>query len=404
MLEEILIEIDGFFSFTIAILLLLSGKILTLNCEILRRYAVPEPVIGGLACAVFVGLVHFIFGREIRFSLDARDFLLLVFFAGIGLKSDIRTLLSGGRPLAILLALAGGFLVLQNLAGMGMASLFGLDPRAGLMTGSISLTGGVGTTLAWTPYFVDTLGIANALELGVASNTVGMIAACVIGGPIAAFLIRRHRIETSGDRRLDIGATHEEPTPRLDYFSVLWAMLSLNIVIMLGLVLDRVIAMTGFTLPTFVSCLMAGILIRNVTPAGLGISLRRHWPGIRQGLSLIGDIALGLFLTMALMGLQIWALDGLLAFILTVLVLQILLAVIYTVAVVFRAMGGDYEATVIAASFGGIALGSTATAIANMTAVAQQHGAAHKAFVIVPLVGGFFIDFANAMVVSAMVG
>ena len=399
-----MVEIDGFFSFTIAILLLLSGKILTLNAEILRRYSVPEPVVGGLACAAFVSFLYFVLGREIRFTLDARDFLLLVFFAGIGLKSDVRTLRSGGSPLAILVLLAAGFLIVQNLAGMGMATIFGHDPRAGLMTGSISLTGCVGTTLAWAPFFVETLGIDNALELGVASNTVGLIAACLIGGPIATFLIRRHRIVTSGDIRRDIGAPHEEPAPKLDYFSVLWAMLGLNVAIILGLLIDRSIAAMEFTLPTFVSCLLAGIVVRNTTPGIVNKSLHRHWPSIQQGLSLIGDIALGLFLTMALMSLQLWALSGFLGFILTVLALQILLTVAYTILVVFRAMGKDYEAAVIAASFGGISLGSTATAIANMTAVTQVHGAAHKAFVIVPLVGGFFIDLINAVVVSTMVG
>lgn len=399
-----MIEIDNFFSVTIAIMLLLSGKILTLNLRILRTYSVPEPVVGGLACAAVVSFVYFIFGREIRFTLGARDFLLLVFFAGIGLKSDIRTLRSGGRPLAILVVLATIFLILQNLTGMGMAALFGHDPRAGLMTGSISLTGGVGTTLAWTPYFVETLKIDNALELGIASNTIGLIAACLIGGPIATFLIHRHRIEASGDKQLDIGALHEQPAPKLDYFSVLWAMLTLNVVVMLGMLIDRAIAATGFMLPTFVSCLLAGILVRNLTPGVVSTSLRRHWPNIRQGLSLIGDIALGLFLVMALMGLQLWVLSGFLGFILAVLVLQIFLTVLYTVLVVFRVMGRDYEAAVISASFGGITLGSTATAIANMTAVTQVHGAAHKAFVIVPLVGGFFIDLINAVVVSTMVG
>jgi len=402
--EVPLIEIDGFFSFTIAILLLLSGKILTLNVEILRHYSVPEPVVGGLACAAFVSFVYFVFSHEIRFTLDARDFLLLVFFAGIGLKSDVRTLRSGGRPLAVLVLLSTSFLVLQNVTGMGMATIFGHDPRAGLMTGSISLTGGVGTTLAWSPYFIEALGIANALELGIASNTVGLIAACLIGGPIATFLIRRHRLTASGDVRLDIGAPHDEPVPKLDYFSVLWAMLALNVVVMLGMLIDRAIAATGFTLPTFVSCLMAGILVRNATPRMVNTSLYRQWPGIQQGLGLIGDIALGLFLTMALMGLQLWALGGFLGFILSVLALQILLTVAFTVLVVFRTMGGDYEAAVISASFGGITLGSTATAIANMTAVTQVHGAAHKAFVIVPLVGGFFIDLINAAVVSTMVG
>lgn len=399
-----MIEIDSFFSFTLAILLLLLGKILTLKFEVLRRYAVPEPVVGGLACAALVGAVYFVAGREIHFTLEARDFLLLVFFAGIGLKSDIRTLRSGGWPLLILVLLATTFLVLQNLTGMAMASLFGLDPRAGLMTGSISLTGGVGTTLAWTPYFVDSLGIENALELGVASNTVGMIAACLIGGPIAAFLIRRHRLPTSENVNLDVGAPHDEPPPRFSYFSILGAMLAVNVVVMIGLVLDQLVKEAGITLPTFVSCLMSGILLRNLTPAAFKMRLIRHAPGTRVGLSLIGDIALGLFLTMALMGLQLWALDGFFTFIIAVLALQILLTILYSVFVVFRAMGRDYEAAVISASFGGISLGSTATAIANMTAVAQQHGAAHKAFVIVPLVGGFFIDLINAVVTAMMIG
>jgi ESS family glutamate:Na+ symporter len=402
--EVLLIEIDGFFSFTIAILLLLSGKVLTLKVEILRRYSVPEPVVGGIACAAFVSVVYFVCGCEIRFALDARDFLLLVFFAGIGLKSDVRTLRKGGHSLAILVLLAASFLILQNLTGMGVATFFGQDPRTGLMTGSISLTGGVGTTLAWSPYFVETLGIGNALELGVASNTVGLIAACLIGGPIATFLIRRHRILASGDVQLDIGVRYDDPAPRLDYFSVLWAMLALNVVVTLGMLLDRAIAASGFTLPTFVSCLITGILVRNATPRMVSTALHSQWPGIQQGLSLIGDIALGVFLTMALMGLQLWTLSGYLSFILSVLALQILLTVVFTVLIVFRAMGSDYEAAVISASFGGISLGSTATAIANMTAVTQVHGAAHKAFVIVPLVGGFFIDLINAVVVSVMVG
>lgn len=144
--------------------------------------------------------------------------------------------------------------------------------------------------------------------------------------------------------------------------------------------------------------------MRNTTPRMVSASLHRQWPGIQQGLSLIGDVALGLFLTMALMGLQLWALSGFVDFILSVLALHILLTVLFTVLVVFRAMGSDYEAAVISASFGGISLGSTATAIANMTAVTQVHGAAHKAFVVVPLVGGFFIDLINAVVVSNMVG
>src|SRR5690606_13098985 len=151
--------------------------------------------------------------------------LLLYFFAAIGLRSDLLTLKEGGKPLLILLVLATVFIALQNMLGMGVAQLFGLDARAGLMTGSIALTGGVGTTLAWGPHFVEKLGIANAVELGMASNMVGMIAACTIGGPIASYLMRRHTLHGSGARPLDIGVPNKPTTVTLDYFGVLRAWL-----------------------------------------------------------------------------------------------------------------------------------------------------------------------------------
>ncbi|MEQ1944973.1 sodium/glutamate symporter [Mesorhizobium sp. VNQ89] len=397
-------QVDAFLSFTIAVILLLAGKIVTMNAVVLRRYAIPEPVVGGLLCTAAVALVFAFTGEKIVFELGMRDFLLLLFFAGIGLKADVRSLLAGGKPLAVLLALAIVFMLLQNFAGLSLASLFGLEPKAGLMVGSISLTGGVGTTLAWAPIFTQRLGIENALELGIAANTVGLIAACIIGGPIAAYLMKRHRIAGNQDGDLDIGAPFEQAQTRLDYFCVLWAILALNVALMLGFGIEKLIALTGLTVPTFVSCLAAGILIRNLMPLAVGAAVRRIWPGVEDGLALVSDLALGLFLTMALMGLQLWQLDGVLVFITAALAIQIALTVLFTITVVFRLMGRDYEAAVISAGFGGITLGSTATAIANMTAVTQQHGAAHRAFIIVPLVCGFFIDIVNALIISAFVG
>ena len=401
---ETAVSVHPFLSFNLAVVLLIAGKILTLNLAVLRRYSIPEPVAGGFLCIAVTGLLWALFDVKISFNLSIRDFLLLVFFAGIGLKSDIRTLLSGGRPLVVLLVLSTVFILLQNLAGMGLADLFGMDPRAGLMVGSISLTGGVGTTLAWAPIFAERLGISNALELGVAANTIGLIAACVIGGPIAALLIKRNGILTSGRGDLDIGAPNAGAIARMDYFCILWAILALNVTVILGLALHEVIVEAGFTLPAFVSCLVAGIVLRNLLPLPPGRVVRRFWPAVDDALALISDLSLGLFLIMALMGLQIWELHGALLFIALALVIQILMTGLFTLFVVFPAMGRDYEAAVISAGFGGITLGSTATAIANMTAVAQQYGAAHRAFVIVPLVCGFFIDIVNALVISFFVG
>lgn len=397
-------SVDALATFTFAILLLFAGKAAIRRHGVLRRYSIPEPVVGGFLCAAASSLLYFGFQIEVDFELGMRDVLLLYFFAGIGLKSDIRNLVRGGRPLFVLLLLASGFIVLQNLLGMGVAGAFGLDPKAGLMAGSISLTGGVGTTLAWAPIFSERFAMSNALELGIASNTVGLIAACVIGGPVATLLIRRYRLTPSNDPKLEVGTLNETVPRPISYYDVLWAWLWLNLALMLGRGLHALLTSQGVTLPEFVSCLLCGIAIHH---AGLLVSNRRwtrSWNGASQGLALISDICLGMFLTMALMGLQLWQLGGVVSFILTVLALQIVLCVVYIVFVVFRCMGRDYEASVIAAGFGGIALGSTATAIVNMAAVTQKHGAAHQAFIIVPLVCGFFIDLINALLIGLFSG
>ncbi|PCF95689.1 sodium/glutamate symporter [Vreelandella nigrificans] len=400
-------EVHAFLSFTLAILLLFIGKELTQRWSLLRRYSIPEPLVGGALCAAIVCLLYYVFNISIFFELGARDMLLLYFFAAIGLNSQIRSLLKGGRPLMILLVLASSFIVLQNVIGMTIAAGFSMDARAGLMVGSISLTGGIGTTMAWTPYFVEELGIINAGELGLAANMIGLIAACLIGGPIAGYLIRKHNTRPSGDAELEIGTLHkDEPLLRLDYHGVLLALFWLNLALMLGQGLTTLIAMSGLMLPDFVGCLLAGIILRSacdlITHEGKGRLW--NWPSMQPGIALISDMSLGMFLTMALMGLQLWELQGVLGFITTALAIQIALTILFVAFVVHRFMGRDYEASVVCAGFGGIALGSTATAIANMTAVTRQYGAAPNAFIVVPLVCGFFIDLVNALIIGIMAG
>lgn len=397
-------KIDPFLSTTLAILLLFLGKGVIARFELLRRYSIPEALVGGFLCAVAVCALYYATGTDVAFDLDLRDALLLYFFAAIGLNTDVRTLADGGKPLLILGVLAIGFMVLQNFVGMSVAAAFGLDARAGLMVGSVSLTGGVGTTLAWTPHFSQTLGIEGAAELGLAANMIGLIAACAIGGPIASVLMRRHNVKPSGNAHLEVGTLHrDEPYLRLDYHGVLLALLWLNITLMLGQGITSLFASTSLTLPAFVGCLLGGIVLRN----GAELILRgrvRLWnlPSMQPGLALVSDVCLGLFLTMALMGLRLWELQPVLGFITVALLLQISLVVLFVLLVVFRALGRDYDAVVMCAGFGGIALGSTATAVANMTAVTQQFGAARKAFVVVPLVCGFVIDLANAVVIGLL--
>ncbi|RJG47538.1 sodium/glutamate symporter [Motilimonas pumila] len=392
------VEIEQFISFTLAIMLLFVGKFASMKFSILRKYSIPDPVIGGFFCALIVALFYWLFDITISFDLEVRDTLLLYFFAGIGLSANLKTLIAGGRPLLVLTLLAVVYIILQNIVGVSIASALGLEPLLGLMAGSISLIGGVGTTMAWSPIYQD-MGLASAAEIGLASNTMGLIAACLVGGPIAKYLISKHKLEPNPDQNLDIGVSHDSKV-KLDHYGYLYAWLMLNICLVLGYFIDMGIAELGLQLPMFVACLIAGILIGNFKSLVLKYQVGEN---AQQGQKLISDICLGMFLTMALMGLQLWQLQSALLFIGTVMVCQVLLSIAFTIFVVFRLMGKDYEAAVIGSGFGGITLGSTATAIVNMTAVTQQYGAAHKAFIIVPLVCGFFIDIANALIINGFI-
>ncbi len=393
------IEIEGFLSFTLAIILLFIGKYATQRYQLLQKYSIPEPVIGGFLCAIIVALIYWGFGLTIQFDLSSRDTLLLYFFAGIGLSANIKTLLAGGKPLLILTVLAVIYIILQNILGISIASLLGLEPLIGLMAGSISLIGGVGTTMAWSPTFAE-MGIDGASEIGIASNMLGLISACLVGGPIANYLIKKHKLSANNDQNLDIGVSHDSHV-RLDHYGYLYAWLLLNLSLLLGYFIDLAIANLGLQLPMFVACLLAGIIIGNFKLLVLKKSTSKN---AQLGQTLISDVCLGMFLTMALMGLQLWQLKSALLFLTVVMVLQVLLSICFTLFVVFKMMGKDYEAAVIGSGFGGITLGSTATAIVNMTAVTQKYGAAHKAFIIVPLVCGFFIDIANALIINSFIG
>jgi ESS family glutamate:Na+ symporter len=198
------------------------------------------------------------------------------------------------------------------------------------MSGSISLVGGVATSLAWAPIFVEKLGISNALELGVASNTVGLIAACVIGGPIANYLIQKYRLQDNTEPPT-IGVSSATEHAPLNYYGVLWAWFLLNLALITGIALDETLEGLGINLPAFVSCLITGIIMGNVSR----IMREKHGLtdlpfGAQQGLSLIADICLGMFLTMALMGLQVWELGGILLYIMVIMLIQILLSVAFT--------------------------------------------------------------------------
>ncbi len=381
----------------IAILVLFLGKYLTSKIAFLRDYNIPEPVSGGLIASILFGIAYSAFDIELHFALEIRDALLITFFTTIGLSSKYSTLIQGGKPLLILLVVAVAYLFLQNFTGLAVAQVAQLPTEVGLIGGSVSLSGGHGTAIAWAPRFTSDYGIANAMEIGIACATFGLVLGGLIGGPIAKFLITRYDLTPSHDDALTVGVPHDQAGTKIDYQHMLNNILIVSVSIGIGLSLNELVEKWGLRLPDFVTCLFAGILVTNLGP----LILRNiEWPARSKSLALISDLSLGLFLAMSLMSLQLWTLAGLGSSILLLLVAQVIVITLFVVFVVFRLMGRDYDAAVISAGYAGLALGATPTAIANMTAVTEKFGASAKAFVIVPLVGAFFIDIANALIIQ----
>jgi len=391
-------ELTAFQAFNLGIIVLFVGRFLNLRVGFLREFNIPEPVTGGILASLGFAVLYFATGIETSFDLQARDILLIYFFTGIGLKSDIGTLIKGGRPLALLLGATLVYMVVQNAVGVSVASATGLPAVVGIIGGTSSLIGGHGTTIAWAPIFAESYGITNAMEIGIACATVGLILAALMGGPIAKFLISRYKLEPTTYEEPDFGIGYKQAKrAEIDYVSVLYTWLIMNIAIGFGLSLNEALEEFGINLPNFLTCLFMGILLTNTVPR---IFKKIPWNEHEPSLGLISDIALGVFLAMSLMSMQLWAVIDLAIPILSILAVQFLVALAYTLFVIFNILGRDYEAAVACSGFGGISLGATPTAIANMNAVTKKYGAAHRAFIIVPLVGAFFIDIANAFLIN----
>ncbi|WP_028109263.1 sodium/glutamate symporter [Ferrimonas futtsuensis] len=397
-LDGNVLTISPFFTITIGIFVLFVGRRLNAGVGFLREFSIPEPVTGGLLFSVLLTLVYALTSIEVAFTLNARDVLLVYFFTTIGINASLGDLLKGGKPLIILLAVTIGYMVLQNLTGISVAALFGLGAPVGLLGGSVSLIGGHGTAIAWAPSIGERFGVTSAMEIGIASATFGLILASLMGGPIAKFLISRHNLKPAEHEQPNVGLADEDDS-RIDAFDFLDAIYAIHLCIIAGFLLNEGIQQLGLQLPLFVTCLFAGIAITNLMPKNFPRISGSQWPARKPALALIADISLGTFLAMSLMSMQLWTLVDLAGPIFAILGAQFLVAIAINLLVVFPAMGKNYDAAVVCAGFGGISLGSTPTAMANMSAVSHKYGNSQLAFIVVPLVCAFFIDLANALMI-----
>ncbi|HBK50817.1 MAG TPA: sodium/glutamate symporter [Pseudomonas sp.] len=388
-------ELDFYGTLVAASLVLLLGRGLVARIGFLRAYNIPEPVAGGLVVALSL-LALRSFDVHVQFDTSLQTPLMLAFFATIGLSADFASLKKGGRVVAVFLLVVTGLLMVQNAMGIGLATALGLDPLMGLLAGSISLSGGHGTGAAWGATFTERFGLASASELAMASATFGLVLGGLIGGPVARLLIKR--VETPGVQeeapQLPKGFEQPDRERLITSFSFIETLALIAVSSLTGTLLNGLLKGTAFELPTFVCVLFVGVLLRNGLRA-LGV-----YKVFEREVSVLGNVSLSLFLAIALMSLKLWDLAALALPFFTLLAAQTLVMALFAIFVTFKVMGRNYDAAVLAAGHCGFGLGATPTAIANMQAVTQRYGASHLAFLVVPMVGAFFIDIINVIVIK----
>ncbi len=379
---------------TLSILVLWLGNFVKRRVPLLEQYNIPEAVSGGLICSVTVALLAVFADVQVSFDLGLRDTLLLVFFSTIGLSAKLSRLAAGGRALAVLLLITIAFLLAQNVGGVLVATAFGADPRYGLLAGSISFAGGHGTAITWGTLMGTEGALPGAIDLGLACATFGLILGGLVGGPIAKRLMTRYDLAGDpGQGSFVPGPEHESKHVPVTLDGMLSSMLLLAVCIGSGATVNSFVTSQGLQVPGFLTAMGVGILLTN----GMDLLGKEIDKG---SVGLVSDISLQLFLSMSLMSMQLLSLGQALGPLAVVLTVQVVIMVVFAYFIVFPALGRDFDASVIAAGFAGLGLGATPVGIANMHAVTSRFGASPKAFLVVPLVGAFFLDIANAAIIQ----
>lgn len=404
------IAVDPYYTLIVATLVLLVGRLMVDRIKFLQDFNIPEPVAGGLLAALIIYILHASTGVSFAFDKGLQDSFMLIFFSSIGLSADFSRLKAGGLGLVVFLLVVSAFIVVQNVVGVGLAGALGLDPIIGLVTGSITLTGGHGTAGAWGKVLEEQHHIVGATDLGMASATFGLVLGGLIGGPVARKLVNKmgmKPIAKSEQSQDTADAAIDDVFEHAHQRRLITANAAVETMALFAACLAFSALMTSpevkgllpkwFTLPQFVWALLFGVLLRNFLTSAFKVNM------FDRAIDVFGNASLSIFLGIALLNLKLWQLLDLALPMLIILAVQTAIMALYAYFATYRFMGKDYDAAVLAAGHCGFGLGATPTAVANMQSVTERFGSSHKAFLIVPMVGAFFIDFVNAFILTGFV-
>ncbi|CAH8191448.1 sodium/glutamate symporter [Vibrio aestuarianus] len=401
-----LISIGPLESFLIAISVLFLGHFINTKLPILKKFNIPEPIVGGLIVAIAITFLHFN-GLDLEFSLPLQNTFMLMFFSTVGLAANYTQLMKGGAKVFLFLGVASFYIIIQNGVGVSLATALGLDPLMGLIAGSITLSGGHGTGAAWAQTFTDNYGMTNILEIAMASATFGLIIGGIIGSPVAQKLINKNGFESeygrgtkTHDKFPELVTYNEYEEDKVTAKKVIEVLFILLICVTGAKYLEQWVStfdVKWLMIPDFVYALFIGVFITNV------FEVTKLHKVDAETVDILGTVSLSLFLAMALMSLRLWNIFDLAIPFLVILAVQSVVLGIFAYFVTFKVMGSNYDAAVMAGGHCGFGLGATPTAVMNMGSLVTRYGPSPQAFMVVPIVGAFFIDIVNLIIIQGYI-
>ena len=388
------IQLNLYHAVAVAAVLYGLGGWLIGKIRFFETYCIPAPLVGGLCFALLNAALYAAGLPYIAFDSTLQTVFMNMFFTTVGFTVSLPLLVKGGKAVLLCLALASVLTLAQNALGAGAMLVMGQDPRLGLAVGSVSLIGGPGTAAAFGPD-LEAAGCVGGSVVGLAAATFGLVMGSVMGGPTARRLIVTHDLKGLGSKEGD--AEEGEASFETAGTKFVKALMLVLFCVGTGSWVSTVLqTVTGMTFPGYIGAMLVAVVVRNVMDG-----CRMAFPG--EEIETVGSMSLSIFLAMAMMGLKLWELVGLAVPMVVALGLQMVLMFLFCYFLVYRVMGRNYDAAVMTAGFIGFAMGATSNAMANMQAVTKKYGPSPTAYFAIPMVGGMFIDFVNAVVIAVMI-
>ena len=390
------IQIDMYQTLALSVVVLMLGQFLKQKINFLEKFCIPSPVVGGLIFSVLTCILYSTGVVEFTFDDTLREVCMVFFFTSVGFQANPKVLKSGGKALAIFLGLVIALIFMQNLLAVGVSHLIGLDSLVGLCTGSIPMVGGHGTAGAFGPVLED-FNVQGATTICTAAATFGLVAGSLIGGPIGKRLIeKKHLLDTIVTEDDSLLIEEEKKHERHSNMYAA-AVFQLILAVGLGTIISELLTKTGLTFPIYIGAMIVAAIVRNVGEYSGKFDI------YMGEINNLGGICLSLFLGIAMITLKLWQLAELALPLMILLGAQLLLIFLYTYFVVFRVMGKDYDAAVLAAGTCGFGMGATPNAMANMQVLCDRYAPSVKAYLLVPLIGSLFADFINSLVITLFI-